>query len=269
VRIDLKRILLWVVAALGVILLAAQVAANSSVVTALSGKPQPTVEATPIVAQNATFHLGVTSNSTATTETDGALIGTIEDTNLGRAQAELLAEGAKFNLIILSNQSIGLEGEIYKDLIKRNIRSTTGPDEGFDTSSLDCYPTCIFVPIGVLNELSVESWTYVLRHEERHTIQAGNNPNLARDFRPTMDGPFTTYAAFEEAYADDGIYVGENIYHASERMPKLKMVLGASNMATYERACQGDQTAYQDIVNIYNSKAGGKGAFETLFPPYK
>lgn len=194
--------------------------------------------------------------------------GTTLDTNVAQAFARLFQQGLRFYLIVVSADSVGLEQTIYQDLVKRNIRATTGPDEGFDTSGLKCHPNCVFIRAHAVNEISIESWVNVLRHEQRHMVQAANNPNMARDFRDA-EGTFTTYAAFAEACADEGIYVGEEIYHASERMPKLKAALGAPNAALLEKACQGDTAAYRNIVQLFETKSGGPGAFARLFPPYK
>ena len=201
-------------------------------------------------------------------EPSAYLLGTTPDTNVAQAQVRLFGQGLRFYLIVLSPESTGVEQEIYQDLIRRNLRATTGPDEGIDTSSLPCAPNCEFTPVQAVNEISVESWVNVLRHEQRHMVQAIHNPNLAQDFRDA-NGLFTTYAAFEEACADDGIYVGEFMYHASERMPRLKMVLGEGNVLTLSEACQGDKTAYENIVSAYESRAGGAGSFAELFPPYR
>lgn len=195
------------------------------------------------------------------------LRGTTPDTNVAQAQARLFQQGLRFYLIVVSPESTDIEQSIYRDLVKRNIRATTGPDEGYDTTSLKCHPNCAFIPVHAVNEISVESWTNVLHHEQRHMVQAANNPNMARDFRDAQ-GRFTTYAAFLEACADDGIYVAEQIYHASERMPKLKAALGANNANLLDNACRGDTTAYRDVMQRYENQMGESGAFVKLFPPY-
>lgn len=228
--------------------------------------PSPTPTSTPY--SNVYSPLNVAANPTSSgVEPSNYLIGTTPDTNLAQAQARLLGEGLRFYVNVLSPESVGVEQEIYQDLRRRNLRATTGPDEGIDTSALPCAPSCEFTPYQAVNEISVESWVNVLRHEQRHMVQAVHNPNLARDFRGA-NGLFTTYAAFEEGCADDGIYVGESIYHTSERMPKLKLVLGDGNALTLTQACQGDKTAYENIVRAYESRAGGAGSFAELFPPY-
>lgn len=196
------------------------------------------------------------------------LSGTTLDTNVAKAQARLFRQGLRFYLIVVSAESVNLEQAIYRDLVKRNVRATTGPDEGFDTSRLKCYPNCVFVAAYAVNTLGIEFWANVLRHEQRHMVQAANNPNMARDFRDAQ-GNFTTYAAFAEACADEGICVAEEIYHASERMPKLRATLGVTNTARLERACQGDTVAYRNVVETYEAKLGERGAFAKLFPPYK
>lgn len=196
------------------------------------------------------------------------LVNGSKTTSAAQAQAQLFQEGLRFYLIVVSPNSTGLEGEINQDLVKRNFRATTGPDEGFDTQSLECHPNCVFVPAEVADALSVEGWRNVLAHEQRHMVQAANNPDLAREFRRTEESLFSTYAAFLEACADDGIYVAEETYHASERMPQLKNGLGAAREGELERACEGFKDAYQGIVTAYEAKAG-QGAFAKLFPPYK
>lgn len=196
------------------------------------------------------------------------LVNGSKSTNVARAQAQLFQDGLRFYLIVVAHGSTGLEGEIYQDLVKRNFRATTGPDEGFDTQSLECHPNCVFVPQDAVDALGVEGWASVLRHEQRHMVQAANNPELARAFRRTEESLFTTYAAFLEACADDGINVAEETYHATERMRQLRNTLGAEYKSEMERACEGYEDAYQGIVTAYEAKAG-KGAFAKLFPPYK
>jgi hypothetical protein len=236
-----------------------------------SAGPEPPV-ATPVNTPTSTESPANDPNELTPAELSGELakylINGDKTTNVARAQAELFQEGLRFYLIIVSAKSTGLEGEIYQDLIKRNFRATTGPDEGFDTQSLECHPNCVFVPAEVANALSVPSWKNVLKHEQRHMVQAANNPDMAREFRRTEESLFTTYAAFLEACADDGIFVGEEVYHASERMPKLKQVIGAENKTLLERACEGFPDAYQTIGTQYEAKQGA-GSFAKLFPPYK
>ena len=187
---------------------------------------------------------------------------------LRRHKRRLFLEGLDFSVIIVSPQSTGVKKQIYDDLIKRNFRATAGPDEGFDTKEVDCYPNCVFVRYQAVNQISVESWKNVMRHEQRHMVQASHNRNLAHEFRSSPTNMFTTYAAFMEACADDGIYVGEPSYHASERMPRLKNNLGIANTTLLTHACEGYPDAYIKTVDAYDAKAG-KGAFAKLFPPYK
>lgn len=189
-------------------------------------------------------------------------------TNVAKAQALIYDEGIRFYLVVLSKDSTGLEADIYQDLVERNIRATTGPDEGFNTDSLKCSPNCVFVPTEVVDALSVESWANVLKHEHRHMIQASHNPTMADDFRDA-EGLFTTFAAFLEVCADDGIYVGEEIYHASVRMPQLKKVLGDANQSVLKSACEGDKDAYQKVTQLYEQETGQQGSFAKLFPQYR
>lgn len=189
-------------------------------------------------------------------------------TNVAKAQSLIYDEGIRFYLVVLSKGATGLEAEIYKDLVERKIRATTGPDEGFNTESLKCNPNCVFVPIKVVDALSVESWASVLRHEHRHMIQASHNPTMADDFRDA-EGLFTTYAAFLEACADDGIYVGEEIYHAQVRMPQLNKVLGEAHQADLQAACEGHKDTYDTVVRLYEQETGQPGSFAKLFPQYR
>lgn len=188
--------------------------------------------------------------------------------NVERAQAVLSKEGLRFALVVVSTESAGLEGEIFRDLTKRNFRATTGADEGFETRGVGCHPRCVFVRSNAVNEISTESWTNVLRHEERHMVQATNHPNLADAFRRTPDSLFTTYAAFLEACADEGIFVAEPTYHASERMPRLRLALGAEGADLIRRACEGFTDAYASVVKSYELKVGERRWGE-LFPAYK
>lgn len=187
---------------------------------------------------------------------------------VAQAQAELFREGSRFYLIIVSSDSISVQAEIYTDMLKRFIRATTGPDEGIDTRELECHPYCVFVPEEAENVIGVASWKSVLKHEQRHMVQAANNPEMARAVRRSSDNVFTTYAAFLEACADDGIFVAEVIYHASVRMPLLKSVLGAHNNAILDRACQGFPDSFRRVAAIYELKQG-KGSFMKLFPEYR
>lgn len=189
------------------------------------------------------------------------------DSNVAQARAALIREGLAFDLILVSHASTGVQAEIYKDLVKRNIRATVGPDEGYDTYAVPCHPDCVFVTAAAVDSVDVGTWTAVLYHEQRHMVQSRNNPDMARQVREP-NGRFTSYAAFLEACADEGIYVAENIYHASERMPRLRGTLGPANAAVLARACAGFPDAYRDIVNAYESKSGGRGSFSALFPPY-
>ncbi len=189
------------------------------------------------------------------------------NSNVEQAHAQLQNDGNQVYLVIVSNQSTGLEHDIYQDLRERNIRATTGPDEGIDTHGEFCYPDCVFVPKEEVNAISVQAWADVLRHEFRHIVQAKNNPNLAKDFR-SPNGQFTTDAAFSEACADYGLNV-DLAYHAQERMDQLKRVLGSERQSLIDRACQGDKPAYQTLVDQYNQKSGYSGAFGDLFPPYE
>jgi hypothetical protein len=171
-------------------------------------------------------------------------------------------------LSVVSSDSSGVEKTLYDDMIKRNIRATTGPDEGIDARSVACYPTCVFVPLDAVNAIGVESWHAVLQHEYHHIIQVQHNPNLAADFRGS-NGSFTTYAAFMEACADYGLNVGVELYHAQERIDKLKSIVGRDQESLLEQACNGVKGAYTQLMNSYNNKASNLDAFATLFPPYK
>jgi hypothetical protein len=237
-------------------------------ITSTLAMPSLTPSSTPTAYSFPPLNVQAPQPPISATRSTAYLIGTTPDTNVAQAQARLLAQGLRFYLNVISPESTGIEQEIYQDLIRRDLRATTGPDEGISTSALPCAPNCDFVPIHAVNEISVESWVNVLRHEQRHMVQAANNPNLAHDFR-AANGVFTTYAAFEEVCADDGIYVGEPLYHTSERMSKLKMVLGAGNALTLQEACEGDKAAYENIVRAYESRLGGVGSFAQLFPPYR
>lgn len=198
-----------------------------------------------------------------------ALLGGGTDSNVARAHARLWQDGLQLAVLVVSPRSEGVQQEIYRDLVKRNLRATTGPDEGFDTRTVQCFPNCVFVPLEAVNSISVESWVNVLRHEQRHMVQAANNPDLAQAFRPDHTKPFTTYAAFLEVCADDGIYVGEPFYHTLERMSRVRAALDVADLPLLKLACEGNPTAYNSVVNAYERKAGGPGSFASLFPPYR
>ena len=183
-----------------------------------------------------------------------------------QAHARLLDQGNKVYLIIVSSQSTGVEGDIYRDLRKRDFRATVGPDEGIDTHSEFCYPDCLFVPVEEVNAISADAWVLVLKHEYRHITQARNNSNMAKDFRDS-NGMFTTYAAFSEACADYGLNVAP-VYQAQSRMDQLESALGAGQQGVIDKACGGDKGAYQQVMQEYDQKVGS-GGFAQLFPPYQ
>lgn len=187
--------------------------------------------------------------------------------NVERAHAYLQNQGYRVYLIIISSRSPGIEGEIYRDLLKRHFRSTTGPDEGFDTHGEFCYPDCVYVPNYAINAISVYGWIGVLKHEYRHITQATNNPEMALDFR-SPNGLFTPYGAFSEACADYGLNEAP-VYHARYRINRLKAVLSPGQQALIERACSGDITAFDSVSALYNQGLGDSGAFDKLFPWYR
>jgi hypothetical protein len=193
-------------------------------------------------------------------------IAQVEASNAGQAYEQLRREGNDFTMIVVSDQSTGLEEQIYADLEKRNYRVAAGPDEGYDTSSLTCYPNCALVRQDALDAVPVETWIRILRHERRHMVQLKNDPSLARDFR-SPDGTFTTFGAFSEACADYGLNVGED-YHAQERIDRLKSVLGSQVEPVLDSACKGDTAAYASLVQKYDETLGQTNAFANIFPPY-
>ncbi len=231
---------------------------------------EPTIQPTPTQPPQTQT---VTPEDTVPASTPSP-IGTIDyvvngtgKSNVAQALYRLQAQGDLVYLVILSSQSTGTEGEIYRDLQQRGFRSTTGPDEGVDTHGEFCYPDCVFVLAGAVNAISPDSWVRVLQHEYRHITQAENNPDLAQDFRDP-NGMFTLYAAFSEACADYGLDVAP-IYRAQQRMDQLKNVLGTGQQGLIDQACRGDKSAYQTLVDQYNQKIGHNNAFQQLFPPYR
>ncbi len=188
------------------------------------------------------------------------------DTNAEAAFTRLQDEEPPAVLFLVDQNSTGIAGDIYRDLVHRNFRATTGPDEGIDTHSLACYPRCLFVLKAAANAIGVEAWTNVLRHEYRHITQAMNNPQLAQDYRDA-NGRFTTYAAFSEACADDGLNVAPD-YQARQRLGALRATLDDTQQALIEKACTGDKAAYNALVQVYNQSKRTDSAFSTLFPPY-
>ena len=225
--------------------------------TALSEPDELDTASAPTVTINLTASLPVTVDITSVAGSS----------TLERAHARLLAEGLQTQLIIVSRASQGVELAIYRDLRIRRYRSTTGPDEGIDTHSLACYPACVFVPVQEINVLTVGRWMAVLRHEFRHVIQAGNNPNMASDFRGA-NGVFTSYGLFSEVCADYGIYVAPG-YGARWRMTALKARLGASRQPLIDQACSGLKPSYDNMVQTYNRIRRSSRAFAALFPRYR
>jgi hypothetical protein len=209
-----------------------------------------------------------TNTATATpTRPAGYIVNGSGNSTIEQAFLRMLSPGDPVYLVIVSGQSTGTEGDVYRDLRQRRFRTTTGPDEGIDTSGEFCYPGCVFVLSEEVNVNRIDSWTRVLQHEYRHITQAKNNPTLARDFRDP-NGLFTTYGAFLEACADYGLNVAP-VYRAQGRMDHLKSVLGTDLQGMLDRACSGDKPAYEDLVNQYNEKVGSNNAFQELFPPYQ
>ncbi len=199
--------------------------------------------------------------------TPGHVVNGTGHSNVEQAHASLLGEGYKVYLILVSYRSTGVEGQIYRDLIARHFRSTTGPDEGIDTHGEFCYPDCVFVPSQDANIIGVSGWVEVLRHEYRHITQAKNNPHMAQDFR-AASGVFTPYAAFSEACADYGLNEAP-IYHAGYRISRLTSVLGIQRQTLIDAACSGNMPAYQNLAARYNQQLGNPRAFVQLFPPYR
>lgn len=197
----------------------------------------------------------------------GYVVNGTGDSNVEQAHAFLQGEGNSVYLIIVSDESTGVEGQIYRDLVKRHFRATTGPDEGIDTHAEVCYPDCVFVTRQEVNAIGVSAWIEVLRHEYRHITQALNNPLMAQDFRDP-DGLFTPYAAFSEACADYGLNVAP-VYEAQARIDRLIEVLQADEQGLIDQACQGDKASYQSLVEDYDQNMGDVGAFRKLFPPYR
>ena len=218
-----------------------------------SASPEPTATLEPTITPQPTEELKYAVNGSGNSMVE-------------EAHARLQNQGMQVFLVIVSNQSTGVEGEIYRDLRRRNFRSTTGPDEGIDMRGEFCYPDCVFVPLEAVNALSVEAWMDVLQHEYRHIVQVRNNPNMAQDFRDS-NGMFTPYAAFAEACADYGLDVAP-LYRAQERMDYLKNVVGADQQGLIELACRGHISAFQKLFDLYNEKVGRHSAFQDLFPAY-
>ncbi len=199
--------------------------------------------------------------------TPGYVVNGTGHSNVEQAHASLLGEGYKVYLILVSYRSTGVEGQIYRDLIARHFRSTTGPDEGIDTRGEFCYPNCVFVPVQDANVIGASGWVGVLRHEYRHITQAENNSNMAHDFR-SPNGVFTSYAAFSEACADYGLNEAL-VYHAGYRINRLTSVLGIQQQTLIDAACSGNMSAYQNLVARYNQQLGNPRAFAQWFPPYR
>lgn len=191
--------------------------------------------------------------------------GPRQETTLAQA-FRLHPKHEEVSLILVSRESTGLEGKIYEDLVRRNFRMTTGPDEGLDTAGETCYPNCLYALREQAGAIAVEGWLPVIEHEYRHIVQARHNQNLAHDFRD-QNGPFTPYAAFSEACADYGLDVAP-VYQAQFRIDRVKRVLGATADQVIDRACTGDRGAYELVRSAYDRAVGVPGSFSSLFPPY-
>lgn len=168
----------------------------------------------------------------------------------------------------------GILGKIYQDLASRGLGATTVEDypglkETFDT------PFLLFMTPNLILRSSPEFLSRLLIHEFRHIRQAIGNPNLQEDFR-NPDGSFTTYAAFMEAWADEGLCTTPKYQSCAWRMPTLRQTL--KNYQTtnsleidYDRlidmAGNGDKTAYNIVVAWYET-ARGLTSFSRLFPSY-
>ena len=192
----------------------------------------------------------------------------IGGTHVERAYEELVRRDMlrRVTLILLDADVGGVEKRIYDSMKRRKFRATTGPDEGIDASGVPGCPRCIFVPRDDANVISIASWQGILIHEKRHLSQAAVNTTLAMDFRGDA-GQFTSYAAFCEACADDGLFTTP-MYRSRERLAQLREVVGAENAALLEQACRGDKTAYSELALLHDSLVQEPGAFEELFRPY-
>lgn len=227
-------------------------------------------QASPAAPSSATVAPRATS-ATAAPAGAATPAGTIDsgqgNSNVETAHQQLQqTQPFKTTLVIVSGSSGGVEAAIFRDLLARNFRSSTGPDEGIDTRSLTCYPNCVFVPANEVNALSVAGWVQVLKHEYRHNVQAAHNPNMAADFRGP-DGRFTSYGAFSEACADYGLNVAP-VYQAQLRIDQLRATVGAAQQPLIDQACQGDKPAYDKLIQQFNSAAGSGQTFAQLFPSY-
>ena len=57
------------------------------------------------------------------------------ESSAGQAVVRLRADGLPMTLVIVSENSTGVELAVYQDLHQRMIRATAGPDEGIDIRS--------------------------------------------------------------------------------------------------------------------------------------
>lgn len=185
----------------------------------------------------------------------------------------LLPEQIQF--FIVDANSPGILGEVYQDLARRGLGATTVEDypglkETFNT------PFLLFLTPNLAFESSPEFLSRLVIHEFRHIRQAIGNPNLQEDFR-NPDGSFTTYAAFMEAWADEGLCTTPKYRSCWDRMPTLRALLREYQQANgilvdsnklINMAGKGDKTAYNLVMSWYENAAGYKRSFVQLFPPY-
>lgn len=180
----------------------------------------------------------------------------------------------QIQFFIVDANSPGVLVKIYQDLASRGLGATTVEDypglkEAFNT------PFLLFMTPNLTLTSSPKFLSNLLIHEFRHIRQAIGNPNLQEDFR-NPDGSFTTYAAFMEAWADEGLCTTPKYQSCTLRMPTLRQTLKSyqtTNKLTadsdrlIDMAGNGDKTAYNMLAEWF-AAAKGSTSFSRLFPSF-
>jgi hypothetical protein len=196
---------------------------------------------------------------------------------------------------VVSRDSEGTDGEMYRDLLERRWR-IMGPEDFAESIKKSGWPYIVIAREDALDANSAGGWGYVLDHELVHMIAAANlaseGLNLAELMR-NPNGTFTHEALFHEVCADfyprdkDGDHRPvARFYDAMNKMPELLQVLreydskvvahspppdyevlAITGIPLVDAACAWDRTAMETVRDLYDKKRGSD-AFNELFPTY-
>jgi len=219
-----------------------------------------------------------------------------EGTTLGQAVTAYNATHPhKITLHVVGQDSDGVDGQMYEDLLERQWR-IMGPEDFAESITKPGWPYIVIAREETLDAISAEGWGYVLDHELVHMVAAANlaanGLNLAELMR-SPDGTFGHKARFHEVCADFYPRDAEGEHHpvarfygAMDRMPELLRVLeeydaealayqsppdyevlAITGKPLVDAACAWDHQAVEVVRGLYDEKRG-PGAFDALFPSY-